>query len=1565
MKKQKQISKFTFNRINYKVKSRTKKTVEVANNQKFSGTAKIPETVKFKNVYYTVVKIGSRAFYRNTKLKSVFLPNTIIEIGSYGFYNCDKTKPIVIPNSVKKIGIYAFTDTKHKVLEIPNGVKIVSANSFSNSDITEGIIRISASVSEIGQSAFYGCDATRYEVSSNNSFFQSIDGVLFSKDGKQLIHYPNRKPNTSYSIPNGVTTIKRSSFENHMKLLKLIMPASITMIENSALKMCTTLTELEVNSSTPPIIEPNGLKSVSASCVITVPEGCIEAYKNSLEWSRFTTFEEKEAPTTFVFDGINYNVLSKNEKSVEIGRNWDYDGVAEIPERVTHNGTTYTVVAVGEEAFRYNRELTFISLPNTIIEIKANSFQYCTIIDPITLPSSVEIIGKNAYTQCSLINLTIPNSVKIIDEGAFYYAFASDKTIKIGANVTSIGRNAFVSCGATNYDVSADNSNYRDIEGVLYNKTGKKIIHYPEGKNNDSFSIPQSVDTIGCNAFAVLRNLKNIVIPSSVTKLDDFAFWNCRYLERLEVQATTPPSVGENGLMGVGSKCVVIVPRGYVKKYETAPGWSDLKGRITDNENLAAHFQHNGIEYNVLSFGDKTAEVGDNGYFNGTAVVPEQVTYNNNTYTVIAVGEYAFYGNRELLAISLPNTIKSLKRYALAYCGKNPISLPHSVEEIDFASLMHTSLETSDLPSDLKIISTYGFYAAVFPNRTVKIPAKVETMGFAPFYACDIEKYEVSEKNPNFKAIDGVLFSKTGDKIIQYPDYKEGTEYSIPQTVTTICECAFLSNPHLIKLVIPSSVTLLEDWAIHYLHSIECIELKATVPPKVIRRGLNSAFIAHLIVVPNGCAQRYKEAETWSIFKDKITDVEDFPATFQYNNINYNILSFDDKTVQVGNNRNFVGTADIPAEIKFRGVTYTVAAIGSGAFKNNNELTSVTLPNTIKHIADYGFSNCNSLSPISIPDSVESIGSGAFYRNRFNTLHLPGSLKYINNTAFSYTTLVNTKVIIPAEVTRIQYAAFRGSNISAYEVSAHNQRYSSIDGVLFNKKFNKLVNYPTQKEGNRYVIPNGVRTIRDYAFECDKLSSIVIPSSVTRLQRVALFNCPSLTCLEAQATTPPFVEPDGFRGVNKSCLIVVPKGCVKKYKTAQGWRDFENIVDDEIPDNFKYNGIIYNVLDYGNKTVEVGDNSSYSGDAIIPENVTHLGIRYTVEKLGYNAFYFNKNLTKFIIPKTVTTIGKRSLYETKIPTNTLVIPEKVVAIEDEAFYEMLVENIVVDENNTHFMSESGVLYNKSKTKLIHYPKLKNNNQYIIPYGIEEIVNQSFNYNLLLNKLFIPESVKTIQERAFIYCPNIKLLVINTQTPPVVLAFGLNGINSQCKVFVPKGCVQKYKTTEGWDKFGDNIKEMPIPYQLIHGFIAQELYSDGDYEGGTDIFCNHNVSFPISERNYWGLSFEFKATELKRQWPMILSTTWRVFGVCLMSDGTIQISTKNQDNYYELEGKYSLNKWHSINLVFENGLLSFQLDNNPVQQIQIEMNLKDGDNRWSSSNYSNAVKFKGYLRNIVY
>ena len=197
-----------------------------------------------------------------------------------------------------------------------------------------------------------------------------------------------------------------------------------------------------------------------------------------------------------------------------------------------------SVTSIGSEAYGYCYSLRSVTIPDSVTSIGDYAFEYCVSLTNVTIPDSVTNIGDYAFRDChGLTSVAISDSVTNIGDYAFWNCY-SLTSITIPDSVTSIGDYAFEYCvSLTGITVDARNTAYSsDSYGVLFDNAKTTLIQYPVGNARTSYTIPNSVTSIGGSAFYGCSNLTSVAIPNSVTSIGGSAF------ERSSLTSVTIPN---------------------------------------------------------------------------------------------------------------------------------------------------------------------------------------------------------------------------------------------------------------------------------------------------------------------------------------------------------------------------------------------------------------------------------------------------------------------------------------------------------------------------------------------------------------------------------------------------------------------------------------------------------------------------------------------------------------------------------------------------------------------------------------------------------------------------------------------------------------------------------------------------------------------------------------------------------------------------------------------------------------------------------------------------------------
>ncbi len=197
-----------------------------------------------------VTSIGCGAFLWFSAIKEVKLGASVEFIGKAAFSNCEALWAINFPSNLKYVGDGAFNnDVLHSEngFNFPEGMLYIGADAF-RSAFKENKVSIPASLSIIGDGAFANMFVSAFAVDKSNPNYASVDGVLFNKNITTLINYPADKRDTQYEIPSSVLTIRKEAIGVTNTLERIVIPASVSLIEEGAIFWNYAMTYIDVDA---------------------------------------------------------------------------------------------------------------------------------------------------------------------------------------------------------------------------------------------------------------------------------------------------------------------------------------------------------------------------------------------------------------------------------------------------------------------------------------------------------------------------------------------------------------------------------------------------------------------------------------------------------------------------------------------------------------------------------------------------------------------------------------------------------------------------------------------------------------------------------------------------------------------------------------------------------------------------------------------------------------------------------------------------------------------------------------------------------------------------------------------------------------------------------------------------------------------------------------------------------------------------------------------------------------------------------------------------------------------
>jgi hypothetical protein len=305
---------------------------------------------------------------------------------------------------------------------------------------------------------------------------------------------------TSVTIPDSVASIGPLAFIYCSGLTSVTIGNSVISVGDEAFQQCTSLTSLTIG---------NSVTSIGASAF----QAC----------GGLTSLTIPDSVTSLGGGAFSY---CRNLTSLTIGANVAY---------------------IGDYAFISCTSLTSATIPNSVTSIGTYAFRDCTSLNRITIPNNVTNIGESAFEFCTgLTSLTIGNSVISIGGWAFF-GCSGLNSVTIPNSVTSIGEPAFAFCtGLAIITVDALNSAYTSVDGVLFDKKQSELIQYPPGKAGNNYTLPNSVTSIGRQAFGQCASLTSVTFPNSFTSIGEYAFEQCPSLTQEYFQGNAPSYVASS-----------------------------------------------------------------------------------------------------------------------------------------------------------------------------------------------------------------------------------------------------------------------------------------------------------------------------------------------------------------------------------------------------------------------------------------------------------------------------------------------------------------------------------------------------------------------------------------------------------------------------------------------------------------------------------------------------------------------------------------------------------------------------------------------------------------------------------------------------------------------------------------------------------------------------------------------------------------------------------------------------------------------------------------------------------
>ena len=850
-------------------------------------------------------------------------------IGYEAFYNCEGLEKIVISEGVKEIVGGAFSGCYNLAeLVLPESITDISADAIR--------------------------DTALYKNEKNWT-----DGAFYLSN--ILLAVDQEKIGESITVKSGTKSIASEAFSSCSGLKKVTLPDSVKKIGYAAFAWCDNLTEIELGSGLTEI----GNRAFDG-CVsmkkINIPDtvtkigdeafsGCI--LLNSVKMSNnvkeigdeafynCTSLQSISLPSTLTSLGYNtfYNCTMLEEITLSAGiegiRASTFEGTAAY-DNGWEDGILYiSGYVVDSNPEKVNGDIV---IKNGTTDICYKAFYDCDNMKSVLIPDSVVNINAEAFYSCNyLSSVEMSNNIKKIDDEAF--AYTNVKAINFGSKLEYIGAEAFFDSELTKISIPAsvkkirdrafhnlyclreitvasENSTYSSLDGVLYNKAKTELIKYPENKDTESFSIPGTVKTIKNDAFYG-ADFSKISIPASVKEYEGTVFGDCGWLKEINVDPSNAFYSSDNGVFYNKDKSELIkIPQSMeAETYTIASTVKTIR------------------EYAGIYCSD----------------IQNLIMSQN----VENIGYEAFYNCNGLKTVELNNVV-SIESDAFESC--------HNLESCTFGN------KTKKI----------GDMAFAYTNlTTVTIPTSVEEIGYGAFHDCDkMVAFSVSTANKNYTSKDGVLYSKDFDVLIQYPASKEGTTFTVPDTVISIQDCAFYYAKNLKEITLNNELKNIGSSAFYGNENVTQMIIHDSV------ESIGSYAFASCISL-----------KTITIGKG----LQEISSDCFYNCSSLESIVIPDSVAYIGD-----WAFEECTSLKSVKLSSNLSSIGDSCFEDCKALTEITIPDSVEYIGDEAFMGCTSLKTVNLGKNVKYIYSDAFCNCAFDKITLSYNIENIGSGAFGY-----------------------------------------------------------------------------------------------------------------------------------------------------------------------------------------------------------------------------------------------------------------------------------------------------------------------------------------------------------------------------------------------------------------------------------------------------------------------------------------------------------------------------------------------------------------------------------
>lgn len=775
---------------------------------------------------------------------------------------------------------------------------------------------------------------------------------------------------------------------------------------------------------------------------LVVSEGIKSINNYGLSLSGSAHLQEVDLPASletignFTFDAWKYDDLS-NFKTIKVASGNTHFKSTDDGWLMTKDGTTLICVPQGTSGD--------VTVPEGVTKLRAGAFTDCHRINTINLPASLASMDAASATEqygpilrsgtyinvasgntvyksidgvlCSAdgtkllavpyryknatstdYNFSVPQSVTYIGSTAFFSinnlgaitfnnvsSLAAEainscdslKTLNFGKGMTTIPGGAVKDCPIAAYGVDDANPVYSAVDGVVYSKDKTKLVLYPQEKADANYDIPDGTQSVEPSAFMQTKHLASVTFPASLKTISEQAF---RFTP---LESATFRDIDNSQLTTIDNTAFssTNLDTFYIPKSVTTLNGSPFGGRSAKEI--------------IFKDGSQIKKMGDGCFSNNPNLT--RVEFEGSADNLTSIPKECFKENPNLVYVDIPNKVTTFGGQAFQTTNSLitvNFKTPASITTISNGCFSESGLHEIVVPEGVTTIEEKAFDHSK-NLTTVQIPTTTTSIDEDAFNFCtSLKAINVTEGNPNYASVDGVLCDIGKKKLVRFPEGKANGHITLTPYFEEVGADAFYNSENITDVTFPSSVKKIDDSAFRLCHKLRSLSFMGvdqvpTLTETILKDCSDEKDIT--IYVRKAWYDNAANSATIQSYSNRFKYVH--PSFFSTTGTDRGAEFFFTSTTDVGvvgfdtdNNRTSMIIANSATENEwtdnynhtFSG-TYNVSSILDSAFASTAaSVGTITVLPELDYIGISAFANSNVKTLYLVSKNVPELGSTKF-----------------------------------------------------------------------------------------------------------------------------------------------------------------------------------------------------------------------------------------------------------------------------------------------------------------------------------------------------------------------------------------------------------------------------------------------------------------------------------------------------------------------------------------------------------------------------------------------------------